>query len=104
MLTVKPSLEAISRRRASAVPNAFFLSTLPVISMKHSSTENCSRRGEYVLQMAMKASEHFLYHSQSPRTTTSPGHFRKAIETGSAVLIPYFFAGMDLAVTMLLLS
>ena len=51
--------------------------------------------------MPMKPSEHCLYNSQSPRTMMSPGHLRMAIDTGSAVLMPSFFAGMDAAVMML---
>ena len=55
-------------------------------------------------QISMNPAEHFRYQSQSPCTLTMPGHFRMAMLTGSAVLIPSFFAGMDAAVTMLLLS
>ena len=51
--------------------------------------------------MAIKPSEHCLYQSQSPWTMTSDGQVRRAIETGVAVLIPSFFAGMDAAVMML---
>ena len=54
--------------------------------------------------MAMKPSEHCLYHSQSPLTITSDGHIRSAIETGIGALIPNFFAGMEAAVMMLRLS
>ncbi len=51
--------------------------------------------------MAIKFIEHFLYHSQAPRTMTRWGHFRSAIETGSAVFIPNFLQGIDFAATML---
>ena len=57
--------------------------------------------GEKRLQMLMKPSEHSLYHSQSPRTITRSGKVRSAIETGCAVLMPSFLAGMEAAVMML---
>lgn len=66
--------------------------------------ENCSRTGLYFRQISMKLLEHSLYQSLSPLTITKPGQVLKAIDTGMAVLIPNFLAGMDAAVTMLLLS
>lgn len=54
--------------------------------------------------MSMKAVEQCRYHSQSLWTITRFGHFLNAMLTGMAVLIPSFFAGMDAAVMMLLLS
>ena len=54
--------------------------------------------------MEMKPSEQALYQAQSPRTITSDGQVRSAIDTGCAVLMPNFFAGMDAAVMMLLRS
>ena len=52
----------------------------------------------------MNAREHYLYQSLSPFTIIRSGHLRIAMERGSALSIPSFFAGMDLAVTMLRLS
>ena len=52
----------------------------------------------------MKEVEQCRYHSQSLWTITRFGHFLNAMLTGMAVLIPSFFAGMDAAVMMLLLS
>ena len=52
----------------------------------------------------MNPSEHCLYQVQSPRTIISFGYNRSAILTGMAVLMPSFFAGIEAAVTMLLLS
>ena len=49
----------------------------------------------------MNPSEHCLYHIQSPPTITSEGQVRRAIDTGCAVLMPSFLAGMDAAVMML---
>ncbi len=49
----------------------------------------------------MKPCEQRLYQSQSPRTITSEGQLRRAIETGCAVLMPSFLAGMEAAVMML---
>ena len=49
----------------------------------------------------MNPSEHCLYQAQSPRTITSEGQVRRAIETGCAVLMPSFLAGIDAAVMML---
>ena len=54
--------------------------------------------------MSMKEVEQCRYHSQSLWTITRFGHFLNAMLTGMAVLIPSFFAGMDAAVMMLLLS
>ena len=45
--------------------------------------------------------EQCLYQSQSPRTMTSVGQVRSAIDTGCAVLMPNFLAGIDAAVMML---
>ena len=49
----------------------------------------------------MSPSEQRLYHSQSPWTITSCGHFRSAIVTGMAARMPSFFAGIDAAAMML---
>ena len=54
--------------------------------------------------MEIKPSEQALYHVQSPPTMTSCGYVRSAIDTGCAVLMPSFLAGMDAAVMMLLRS
>ena len=54
--------------------------------------------------MEIKPSEQALYHVQSPPTITKEGHVRSAIDTGCAVLMPSFLAGMDAAVMMLLRS
>ena len=54
--------------------------------------------------MEINPSEHSLYHIQSPPTMSSCGQVRSAIDTGWAVLIPSFLAGMEAAVMMLLRS
>ena len=67
------------------------------MSKKHSSMETCSTTGAISRQMATKAREFFSYSRKSGRASTSSGHLRSAAETGSPVVTPYFFAGMDLA-------
>lgn len=52
----------------------------------------------------MNPSEQRLYHSQSPPTITSDGQVRSAMDTGWAVLMPSFLAGIEAAVIMLRLS
>ena len=71
------------------------------MSIKHSSIENCWSTGEYFRQMEINPSEHARYQAQSPCTITSDGQVRSAMDTGWAVLIPSFLAGMDAAVMML---
>ncbi len=73
------------------------------MSRKHSSIENCSRTGAISRQSAMKFEEQVSYQAKSEGATYRPGHFCSAMETGSPVRIPYFFAGMDFAVTTLVL-
>ena len=100
-LTVNPRAALISSLRAVATSTGSRSPHREVMSMKHSSMENCCSTGEYFRQMPMNPSEQRLYHSQSPWTRTRSGQVRSAIVTGVATLTPSFFAGMDAAVTML---
>ncbi len=54
--------------------------------------------------MAMKPFEHLRYQSKSPLTITRFGKVLRAIDTGVAAFMPSFFAGMEAAVMILLLS
>ena len=59
--------------------------------------DTCSTTGANLRQMAMNALEFLEYSRKSGGASTSCGHFRSAMPTGSPVVTPNFFAGMDLA-------
>ena len=99
--TVKPNVLFTWSLSRVAMAMAFSGVQRRLISMKHSSILNCCSTGLYERHIVINPSEQRLYHSQSPRTSTRVGQVRSAIETGCAVFMPSFLAGMDAAVMML---
>ena len=70
------------------------------MSRNASSIETCSTSSAYLRRILMKSAEYALYVFLSFGTRMRFGHFLRADMTGSPVVTPYFFAGIDLAVMM----